>query len=156
MNKLLLNISILLLVVSCFRACSSSDTSAVTGGTNNAPVNYSIGVNVSGLESDGLILQNNGGDDLAIAGNGLHVFATALNDSAGYNVSICNQPEKPLHICEISNNSGTVASNDVTDVLVNCSNQDFPVLFDAGVTYGNQVYVATGGDDIAGGPGKSN
>jgi photosystem II stability/assembly factor-like uncharacterized protein len=82
---------------------------------------YSISVSVSGLTGTGLVLQNNGGDNLAVPGDGSFTFATALADGANYNVTVLTQPSNPAQTCSVSNGSGTVSGADVTDVQVSCS-----------------------------------
>jgi len=65
-----------------------------------------VGGNISGLTGVGLILQNNGGDDLSISVNGSFTFATALADGTGYAVTVKTQPTDPIQKCSITN--GTV------------------------------------------------
>jgi hypothetical protein len=45
---------------------------------------YSIGGMVTGLIGSGLVLQNNAGDDLPIAGDGGFTFSTLLMDGGSY------------------------------------------------------------------------
>ena len=55
------------------------------GGGSEPTVNdYTIGGTVSGLVGTGLVLQNNGGDDLTISSDGSFVFASAIADGASY------------------------------------------------------------------------
>ena len=56
---------------------------------------YSIGGTVSGLAGSGLVLQNNGGDDLAISADGSFTFATPLVDGSSYEVTVLTQPTQP-------------------------------------------------------------
>lgn len=81
---------------------------------------YIIGGMVTGLEGFGLTLQNNFGDDLAIAGNGSFTFPTALNDGDVYAVTVLIQPSNPAQACAVQNASGTVNGGDVSDVLIAC------------------------------------
>ena len=81
---------------------------------------YTISGNVAGLEGSGLVLQNNGGDDLAIAANGDFTFNTALADGSEYNVTVLEQPEDPLEVCVVEDGSGIVGAGDIDDVQVNC------------------------------------
>jgi len=83
----------------------------------------SVGGTVSGLEGSGLVLQNNGGDDLAISGNGGFTFATALADGSDYAVTVKNQPSAPAQQCTVSNGTGTISSAAVSNVGVNCENR---------------------------------
>jgi len=75
---------------------------------------------VSGLSGSGLVLQNNGGDDLAINANGSFTFATALPDLSAYAVTIRTQPVGQT--CELAAASGTLAGAPVTDIEVLCRN----------------------------------
>lgn len=86
----------------------------------NQPMSFTIGGTVSGLVGSGLVLQNNGGDDLAIAANGAFTFATALPDGSSYAVSVLSQPGDPGQSCTVGNGSGSLAGANVTDVSVNC------------------------------------
>ena len=88
--------------------------------TDDTPPERLIGGNISGLAGAGLVLQNNGGDDLPISVNGSFTFATALIDGTGYAVTVKTQPADPIQICSITNGSGTVAGVDVTNVSVIC------------------------------------
>ena len=82
---------------------------------------YFIGGTVNGLfEGNYLVLQNNGGDDEIIMGNGAFVFSTPIEDEQNYNVSIDMQPDNPIQPCMVSNNTGSVMGADVTDVMVTC------------------------------------
>jgi len=91
------------------------------GGSPPAPT-YTVGGTVSGLTGSGLVLQNNGGDALAIAGNGSFTFATALAYSSAYTVTVLTQPSNPTQTCAVTDNTntGTVGSANVTNVLITC------------------------------------
>ncbi len=78
---------------------------------------YTVGGTVSGLTGAGLVLQNNGGDDLGVSGDGAFTFATAVAAGAPYAVSVLAQPSDQA--CTVLHGSGTAAAN-VTDVAVTC------------------------------------
>ena len=86
----------------------------VTGVTDS----YTIGGTVTGLAGSGLVLQNNGGDDLAITANGGFTFSTPVDEMLGYSVTVLTQPSSPSQTCALSANTGTVANSDITDVVV--------------------------------------
>ena len=65
------------------------------------------------------MLQNNGGNDLSVSGNGPFTFSTALAGGAAYAVTVKTNPSGQT--CSVSNGSGTVASSNVTNVAVACS-----------------------------------
>ena len=52
---------------------------------------YSIGGIVSGL-SGTVVLQDNGGDDLTVSGDGAFQFATKLPSGAAYSVTVKTAP----------------------------------------------------------------
>ena len=65
------------------------------------------------------MLQDNGGDDLSVSGNGSFTFGTAVADGAGYDVTVKTNPSGQS--CTVSNGSGTVAAANVTSVAVSCT-----------------------------------
>jgi hypothetical protein len=87
-----------------------------SGGGNNTT--YSIGGTVVGLTGTGLVLQDNGGDDLAITGTGTITFAFKTPQTK-YAVTVKTQPTNPTQVCSVSNGSGTATAK-VTDVQVSC------------------------------------
>ena len=93
------------------------------------PATYRIGGHVSGLAGSGLVLQQNGGDDLAIAADGTFTFATPVQDGGAYSVTVLTQPGNPQQTCTVADGSGTVDGADVTDVAVACSIVDDDTLF---------------------------
>ena len=107
-------------------------TGTISGGSvNNANVSCSLAYTIGGISGTGgviglagnLILQNNAGDNLAVAGNGAtdFTFSTSLLDGAPYSVSILKGPYAQDCVLD-SSASGNVASADVTNVLIACSN----------------------------------
>ena len=87
---------------------------------------YTVGGNVSGLSGSGLVLQNNGGDDLAIGADGAFTFATALDDLSTYAVTVATQPDAPSQTCVVENGSG-IAAADIDNVSVNCTTDEFSI-----------------------------
>jgi len=92
-------------------------TFAVFTATVEVP-QYTVGGEVTGLTQLGLVLQNNGGDDLTITAPASFTFATPLDDGSSYNVTIYGQPQGEL--CALTNGSGTIAGANVTNVVVLC------------------------------------
>lgn len=89
-----------------------------SGGTGAST--YQVQVSVTRLDGSGLVLQNNGGDDLAVTSNGSKTFATRLADGAPYAVTVKTQPNMLRQTCSVSSGSGTVAGAAVTSVTVDC------------------------------------
>jgi hypothetical protein len=80
---------------------------------------------VTGLTGSGLVLQNNGGDDLSITGNGDFTFFTLLARGTTYSVTVKTQPSGPAQKCTVARGWGSVPAGGVSDVLVTCT--DVPV-----------------------------
>jgi len=78
---------------------------------------YKIGGTVSSLTGAGLVLQNNGGDNLAISASGAFAFSKQVKKDTSYNVTVFAQPAGQT--CTVTNGTGTATSN-VTDVAVAC------------------------------------
>lgn len=81
-------------------------------------VTHTVGGSVSGVVGTGLVLRNNGGDDLPISANGSFSFATPVGDGSPYSVSVASQPLNQT--CSVAQASGT-ASAAVTNVAVTCT-----------------------------------
>jgi hypothetical protein len=111
---------------------------------------FTIGGTVHGLEGSGLVLRNNGGDDLNIDGNGDFHFDTALPSGARYDVKVAAQPSNPNQTCTVEQGSGTVGSSNVTNIVVTCETRGFSV--GGRVTHlrgiGSLVIQNNGGDDL--------
>jgi len=91
-----------------------------TTSTPMTPSTYTIGGTVTGLTGSGLVLQNNGGGDLAVSSaTGAFTFTAGLADGAAYAVTVKTQPTSPQN-CVVTNGSGTVDSANVIDVAVVC------------------------------------
>ena len=101
-------------------ASSNDDTVAWYENAPPPPVTYTIGGSVSGLTGTGLVLQNNGGDDLNIPTDGDFTFATALDDLTNYTVTVLTQPVLPNQVCRIENGTGVLAGADISNIVVGC------------------------------------
>jgi hypothetical protein len=97
-------------------ACLGNTTSP----TSTSPNSYTIGGMVSGLSGSGLVLQDNGGNNLTISANGNFSFAATISSGATYKVTILTQPSTPAQTCAVANGNGTAIA-DVTDVQVTCN-----------------------------------
>ena len=100
------------------------------GGSNdggNKPATFTIGGTVSNLAGTGLVLQDNGGDDLPVAADGAFTFATALADKAAYAVTVKTEPTGPAQTCAVTGGSGNVAGANVTSVAVACTTASYSV-----------------------------
>jgi hypothetical protein len=113
-KKILILLTVILSVV--MAGCSGLKGSTTGGGGTTGT--FTIGGTVSGLVGSGLVLADNGTNNLTITGNGSFVFTAAV--SGAYSVSIVTQPSSPSQTCTVSNGSGTATAN-VTTVAVTCS-----------------------------------
>jgi 6-phosphogluconolactonase (cycloisomerase 2 family) len=86
---------------------------------------FTVGGTVSGLAGTGLVLRNNGGDDVAISANGVFNFTTSIVSGAPYAVTLLTQPSSPTQTCVVTNGNGTVGSANVTNVTVTCTTSQF-------------------------------
>lgn len=123
----------------------SGQTCTVTNGSGTANANitnvavncvntYTVGGSVSGLAGTGLVLQNNGADNLAFTVSGAFTFATQLASGAAYNVTVLTQPSGST--CSVASGSGTVTAN-VSNVAVTCvSAGPLAIVANGGVTNG--------------------
>jgi 6-phosphogluconolactonase len=82
---------------------------------------YTIGGTVSGLVGTGLVLQDNGGDNLLVnAGATSFTFNTAIASGGSYNVTVFSQPFSPSQTCRVTNSSGPVTNANITSVQITC------------------------------------
>jgi sugar lactone lactonase YvrE len=110
-----------------FLSTHPATTAPICGDDNNpgwffkrlgaAPA-FTVGGTVSGLTATGLVLQNNGGDDLVIGSNGGFTFATPVASGATYAVTVKTSPSNQA--CVVTSGTGTIGAANVTDVVVTC------------------------------------
>jgi alpha-tubulin suppressor-like RCC1 family protein len=109
-----------------------------------------VGGTVSGLAGTGLVLRNNGGDDLLVNADGTFSFPAALLDVSAYAVTVRTQPTNPSQTCTVSNGAGNLARANVTNVAITCVTNRYTVggtvtgLAGSGLVVRNNA-----GDDLA-------
>ena len=81
---------------------------------------FRFGRGGSGLVGAGLVLQNNGADDLAVASNGAFTFGGQLTDGSAYVVTVKSQPNTPGQACTVTQGTGTMTPAGVNNVAVAC------------------------------------
>jgi hypothetical protein len=139
------------------QSCTVTNARGTIGNSNVSNVvvscstaDFTVGGTVNDLEGSGLVLRNNGGDDLTIDGSGPFHFDTALPSGSRYDVQIAQQPGNPNQTCSVRNGVGTVGSGNVTNIVVTCETRDFSV--GGRVTHlrglGGLVIQNNGGDDL--------
>ena len=96
------------------------------GNNNPPPSTFTIGGTVTGLAGTGLVLQNNGGDSLAIKASGAFTFKTAITSGNSYKVTVLTQPSTPAQNCVVTAGTGTASAN-VTNVVVTCTTLTYTI-----------------------------
>jgi beta-glucosidase len=95
------------------------------GSGYSTPVTYTVGGTVSGLTGSGLVLQNNGSNNLTVL-DGAFAFSNALASGTAYSVTVFVQPANPSQTCVVMSGSGTLGGN-VTNISVTCSTNSYTV-----------------------------
>lgn len=93
-----------------------------------SPAELTVGGQVTGLlNSETVTLQNNAGDDLVVSADGPFTFATSLTTGDAYAVTVLTQPGPISETCTVTNGSGTLGNENITNVNVTCSINNFTV-----------------------------
>ncbi len=134
------------------QTCGVSNGSGTVGQANvsNVVVNcttntYRVGGSVAGL-SGSVVLQDNGGDNLAVLASGNFTFPTLVANGNPYKVSVLTQPAGQS--CSVSNGSGTINLANVSNVGVNCATNTYTVGGSVSGLSGNVVLQDNGGDTL--------
>jgi hypothetical protein len=112
------SLSLISIALSVLAACGGGGYGG--GGGGGGGYSYTVGGTVTGLNGAGLVLRDNGGDDLAVSASGMFTFATKVANGAAYAVSVYTQPSNPTQTCTVTNGSGTMGSINITTVTVAC------------------------------------
>jgi 6-phosphogluconolactonase (cycloisomerase 2 family) len=110
----------------CTVTAGGSGTAAATNITSVVvscvPATFSVGGTITGLTGAGLVLQDNGGDNLTVAANaGTFTFATPLPVGSTYAVTVATQPTGPTEVCTVANGTGAISVGNITSVTVTCT-----------------------------------
>jgi len=133
MKSCRLKLMVIVIVSLFFSAC---------GGAGSSQTTYTLGGSVSGLLGTGLVLQNNGSNNLPVSVNGNFTFATRSAGGNAYHVTVLSQPSNPAQTCRIINGSGTISSN-ITGIGVSCAQNPASGLYLFEGTYGSSLNVTT-------------
>ncbi len=113
---------------------------------------HTIGGAVSGLAADNSVTLslNSGEQYLVVDNNSSFEFNNALEDGSSYVVTVLNSPTTPSQSCSISNGTGTLMGDDVTDIDITCEiNQYFIGGYLSDLIPGNSIMIQNnGGDDL--------
>ncbi len=80
---------------------------------------YTLGGTVSGLVGT-LVLQTGEGDSVTLMGDGSFTFGSRIQNGRSYAVTVRTNPSRPDQICTVTNGTGMIANNHVTNVAVTC------------------------------------
>ena len=84
---------------------------------------YTLGGSLRGLSAAGLVLKN-GSDTLAVGAGAMNfTLRQPVPYGAAYAVTVDSQPEGAT--CTVQSGSGTMPAGNVTNVLINCTEQSF-------------------------------
>src|ERR1700744_4114570 len=90
-------------------------TLAACGGggmTVKVPSQFTISASVTGLTGTGLVLHDNGKENLTVAADGTFSFATTITANGAYAVTVLTQPSGQT--CTLAPNASGTATGDVT------------------------------------------
>jgi hypothetical protein len=155
------NVSVFAQPVSPWQTCAANGPSRMQGASVVVDVactvnTHAVGGTLSGLTGAGLVLTNEGGDDLTLSGpsaNGSFAFATPVPSGGAYGVKIKTQPTggatgEDCFIVSPTGAPGTIANADIASVQVSCGTKKLVFVTSA-------VYVSDMGG-LAGADAKCN
>ena len=115
---------------------------------------FALGGSISGLNGSGLVLAN-GSDTLAVPANATtFTLPTQVAYTSSYNVKVAVQPAGLA--CAVTQGSGTMPANAVTDVVVTCTDQPFSLGGTiAGLGQNTGLVLVNGSDPLTVSPGAT-
>src|SRR3984957_1293707 len=87
----------------------------------NLDSKYSVEGTPTGLTGQGLVLEDNSGNALSLSSNGAFAFTDTVKTGDACSVTVQTQPSNPSQTCTVHNGSGTIDKNNVTNVIVSCT-----------------------------------
>ena len=90
-----------------------------TGGTGGQGASLTVAGNIIGLTGTGLVLEDNGTDDITVKGTGNMPFTFKTPVTGPFKVTVKTQPTNHVQNCSVANGAGTATAN-VTNVQVTC------------------------------------
>lgn len=132
--------------ISLAMACSLVIGCSGGGSKQAPPMTYTIGGTVAGLNGGGLVLQDDGGDNLPInAGASTFSFSTSVPQAGLYSVTVLMQPAGQT--CVVANGSGS-ATGKVSDIAVTCTSLETITGTIVGLANPGLVLQDNGGDSL--------
>ena len=91
-------------------------------------ISYTVGGTITGLAGTGLVLQDNGGNNLPVAaGATSFTFSAPIASGGTYNVAVFSQPSSPSQTCTVTSGSGAVANANITGIQVICTTNAYTI-----------------------------
>jgi ribosomal protein S11 len=132
------------------QTCAITNGSGTVGDSNVDDVSvdcsgntYNVIANVSGITIGGLVLQDDGGNNLSISANGSFDFKTPLASGSAYAVTVLTQATGET--CVVTNGSGVIAAANVNATIVCTPNKYSIGGTVSGLLAGNSVVVQDNG-----------
>ncbi|OIQ95453.1 serine/threonine-protein kinase PknD [mine drainage metagenome] len=132
--------------------CTVNSGSGVLASANKTNVavtcsstSFTVGGTVSSLTGTGLILQDNGADNLSVTASGSFTFATPVANGTSYGVTVYAQPTGQT--CTVTGGTGPATAN-VTGVAVSCIANTYTIGGSASGLTGSAVLQNNGGDNL--------
>jgi hypothetical protein len=107
----------------------------------------SLGVQVYGLDRPGLVLQNNGGNDLTVDAAGTYYFSELMAPDASFNVTVRTVPA--FVKCTAANNTGKINYYTYTQTVVTCIPDAFTLGGKVSGLHGDGLVLANGARTVA-------
>lgn len=93
---------------------------------NGPAATFTVGGTLVNLapNSDGIVLQNDGTDDLTLNANGTFQFPVSVVSGGRYDVTVMSQPSTPAQTCDVTAAIGAATEN-INTVKVDCSHNEW-------------------------------
>jgi hypothetical protein len=134
------------------QTCTIANGSGTQGATNVTNVvvtcagqTFTVGGSVLGLNGT-VVLQNNNGNNLSRAQNGVYTFAQPVAFGAAYSVTVFTQPAGQT--CNVVNGTGTQGTQNTLSVNVNCTNNTYTIGGNVSGLNGTVVLQDNGGNNL--------
>ena len=111
---------LVVIAVASLPGCKDSSSGAPDAPAIDARAQFTVGGRVANVLGSGLVISD-GTETLAITADQTFAFTAPRTTGTAYAVTVVTQPSSPEQVCTVTNGSGTVSDDDVTDVIVECS-----------------------------------
>ena len=121
-----LKATVILTVLAGLAVCSGCSKNHGSNQSISIPT-YSVSIAAEKLLGTGLLMRNNGGDEISVPKNEKVQFKTRLKDGDTYNITVSRQPVNPSQTCTVtSKGSGVIQGRNVV-ATVSCETDKFTI-----------------------------